>query len=269
MKFLLFHASQRDAPRTNTTTRRAIVPDRAKQKTMPAQQPAQLPSTHIATPTGKDWTNASPIDDGALPYIDDDASVLTPARRAEIDRLVAEEMRRMPKRARDYAAGLAEVKSIEAMDKRDGSMTARALASVEDEAPKSVGAPDTMRYRLDPPPRNKRSDVEAWKIAIDNAMAQLEHQSTRVVNLELALKYAPAAWRARNAWCEATSETYARELEKWKGEVNALNAKRKLQQEAARNEFGALEREWYATTAKCAAIEGAVADLEARLASAN
>jgi hypothetical protein len=36
--------------------------------------------------------------------------------------------------------------------------------------------------------------------------------------------------------------------------------------EAARNEFGALEREWYATTAKCAAIEGAVADLEARLA---
>lgn len=235
---------------------------------MPAQ-PA-LPSSRIATPTGKDWTNASPIEDGALPYIDDDASVLTPARRAEIDRLVAEEMRRMPKRARDYAAELAEVKAIEAMDGRDGSMTARALASSEDEAPKSVGAPDTMRYRLDPPPQNKRSDVAAWKIAIDNAMAQLEHQSTRVVNLELALKYAPAAWRARNAWCEATSETYARELEKLKGEVNALNAKRKLQQEAARNEFGALEREWYATTVKCAAIEGAVADLEARLArSAN
>jgi pre-mRNA-splicing factor SPF27 len=235
---------------------------------MPRSAQTLLPSTSLATPTGKDWTNASPIDAGALPYVDDDATCMTPARRTEIDRLIAEEMRRMPKRARDYLAELAEPTSIEAMDARVGSMTANALSEAEHE-PKSVGTPDTMRYRLDPPPQNKRSDVEAWKIAIDNAMAQLEHQATRVVNLELALKYAPAAWRARNAWCEATNETYARELEKLKGEVNALNAKRKLQQEAARNEFGALEREWYATTAKCAAIEGAVADLESRLASAT
>lgn len=257
----MLFASQRDAHEHDARERASE--EKSIHQNMPARQ-TLLPSTRIATPTGKDWTNASPIDDGALPYVDDDASVLTPARRSEIDRLVAEEMRRMPKRARDYASELAEPKAIEAMDKRDGSMYAR--ASEDDAPPKGVGAPDTMRYRLDPPPQNKRSNVEAWGIAIDNAMAQLEHQSTRVVNLELALKYAPAAWRARNAWCEATGETYARELEKLKGEVNALNAKRKLQQEAARNEFGALEREWYATMAKCAAIEGAVADLEARLA---
>ena len=60
-----------------------------------------------------------------------------------------------------------------------------------------MAIPDALRYRLDPPPQNKRNDVEAWGVAIDNARAQLEHQATRVTNLELGLKYAPAAWRAK------------------------------------------------------------------------
>jgi hypothetical protein len=37
-----------------------------------------------------------------------------------------------------------------------------------------------------------------------------------------------------------------------------------LQQAAAGRKLGKLETEWYATTAKCIAIDGVVMDLEAR-----
>ncbi len=38
---------------------------------------------------------------------------------------------------------------------------------------------DTARYSLDPPPPTKRSDHNAWRAALDNAHAQLEHQYNR------------------------------------------------------------------------------------------
>ena len=40
-------------------------------------------------------------------------------------------------------------------------------------------AMDTARYNLDPPPPTKRSDHNAWRAALDNAHAQLEHQYNR------------------------------------------------------------------------------------------
>ena len=48
---------------------------------------------------------------------------------------------------------------------------------------------DTTRYRLDAPQGPKRHDFSAWKAAVDNAHSQLEHQYTRILNLELMLKY--------------------------------------------------------------------------------
>ena len=38
---------------------------------------------------------------------------------------------------------------------------------------------DTVRYRLDEPPLNRRGDVAAWRAALDNAHSQLEHQYNR------------------------------------------------------------------------------------------
>lgn len=38
---------------------------------------------------------------------------------------------------------------------------------------------DTARYNLDPPPAAKRNDYNAWRVALDNAYAQLEHQYNR------------------------------------------------------------------------------------------
>ena len=173
-------------------------------------------------------------------------------------------MRRMKTKGRDGVDARAPSEG-DGLERRVGHLIAEELARVASGT--SMVIPDVMRYRLDPPPKREREDAAAWGRAIANAEAQLEHQATRRANLELALKYAPAAWRARNAWGDAAVKAYEEELARVRTEVNEVNVMRKLQQESAAKEISALEREWYATTRKCAAIEGAIADLEAELAT--
>lgn len=52
------------------------------------------------------------------------------------------------------------------------------------------------RYELPPPPAAKMSDLSAWNECVENSMAQLEHQATRICNLELMLEYGCEAWRS-------------------------------------------------------------------------
>lgn len=40
---------------------------------------------------------------------------------------------------------------------------------------------DLSRYGLEPPPLNRRNDVGAWKTAVQNAKAQLQHQTLRYI----------------------------------------------------------------------------------------
>jgi pre-mRNA-splicing factor SPF27 len=56
---------------------------------------------------------------------------------------------------------------------------------------------DVTRYQLAAPGPDKAHDPAAWRAAVDNAQAQLEHQHNRVQNLELMLKYGPNTWRAQ------------------------------------------------------------------------
>lgn len=50
-------------------------------------------------------------------------------------------------------------------------------------AGEAMQAMDTARYNLDPPPPSKRGDHAAWRAALDNAYAQLEHQYNRWVQV--------------------------------------------------------------------------------------
>lgn len=49
-----------------------------------------------------------------------------------------------------------------------------------------------------------------------------------------------------------------------RAEIEHINTERSLQQTAAAREIGKLETEWYATAAKCVALDGVVMDLEAK-----
>jgi pre-mRNA-splicing factor SPF27 len=92
---------------------------------------------------------------------------------------------------------------------------------------------DTTRYRLDPPPQNKRGDLGAWKQAVENANSQLEHQHLRILNQELLLKHGDKVWRAHTQLDEATVKGLEMQLAAVKKETDALNRERKLQQMAA------------------------------------
>ena len=64
---------------------------------------------------------------------------------------------------------------------------------------------DVKRFELEPPSLAERNKPEAWKAVLENAEAQLEHQSLRLLNLELMVKYAPNAWRMQGQNLEATN----------------------------------------------------------------
>jgi hypothetical protein len=145
------------------------------------------------------WNN--PLID-ALPYAD----VLPEGWRETADQLVQEEMRRMTKRPKDYLAEMAPAKEI---DWSKCPLLEPEFRRVEKGTGEKIAQPDNSRYNLDPPPKSKRDDPEAWEKANNNAKAQLEHQKLRIENLELMMKFAPNAWRAHNAMLEAAIKRYA------------------------------------------------------------
>merc|ERR1719312_2354087 len=62
-------------------------------------------------------------------------------------------------------------------------------------------AMDTLsmkRYELPTPPPGKMTDVQAWTECVDNSQAQLEHQRTRIMNLDLMLDYGGESWKVYN-----------------------------------------------------------------------
>ncbi|CAI2723986.1 unnamed protein product [Schistosoma spindalis] len=68
------------------------------------------------------------------------------------------------------------------------------------------------RYELPPPPAGKMTDVKAWQDAMENAEAQLEHQATRIENLELMADYGCNAWKQYNNVLESSLQIYEKEL---------------------------------------------------------
>ena len=55
------------------------------------------------------------------------------------------------------------------------------------------------RYELPTPPAGKMTDVAAWNECVDNSMAQLEHQRTRITNLELMSEYGTESWKVTDS----------------------------------------------------------------------
>jgi len=124
---------------------------------------------------------------------------------------------------------------------------------------------DASRFRLEAPPAASRGDAAAWRAAVGNAQAQLEHQALRLLNLELLLKYGPNTWRAQAQLTGATAARLEAELLAARAAADALCRERKLQQLAAGDALARAQADWVAAVRKNRDIQAACDGLEERV----
>jgi pre-mRNA-splicing factor SPF27 len=101
---------------------------------------------------------------------------------------------------------------------------------------------------------------------VRNAEAQLEHQSTRLGNLELMQQHGAHQWRAQLNELDVASAQLKRAAEEVDERIELVNRRRKTEQLAAAPRLAALEAEWVSSVKKNLEIESACLQLEAECA---
>ncbi|KAJ3240294.1 hypothetical protein HDU81_004209 [Chytriomyces hyalinus] len=189
----------------------------------------------------------------ALPYIDKDLD--SADARDYVDNLIREEMRSMSGSKPSVGQDVSLFENSPALKSL--------LASVSNGV--STSAIDTSRFRLEPPPASEKHSEEAWKTAVDNAHAQLEHQQNRLLNLELLNAYGANAWRVSNFQVEAAVKLVTAKVEERKAAVLEINKERKIEQTKAGTELQALEQRWRDLVDQCLRIDIANQVLQAEI----
>ncbi|CAH2077192.1 unnamed protein product, partial [Iphiclides podalirius] len=125
------------------------------------------------------------------------------------------------------------------------------------------------RYELPPPPTGRLGEPTAWAEAVDNSHAQLSHQATRVLNLELQLHYGTEAWRSYLNVLQSLvtrSQNVHTQLRK---QIAAVNWERKRSQTASGARLRALRRRWAQLVSDNYRLERAIMQLEIQLEKAK
>jgi len=121
------------------------------------------------------------------------------------------------------------------------------------------------RYELPTPPAGKMTDVSAWNECVDNSMAQLEHQRTRIENLDLMLVYGCESWKVYNSVLQNMLTKVQTQLADVKKEIQEVNWARKNQQSQVGDKLKQLESQWVGLVSKNYEIETALVELENQL----
>eukprot|EP00808_Paulinella_micropora_P011350 g25270.t1 len=114
---------------------------------------------------------------------------------------------------------------------------------------------DMTRYALNPPEGKDAENAEAWYKAIQQAMTQLEHQTTTHLNVELLRRFGPNAWKTHNEYVDKMHERLVNAMAAQKKEMDTLNRARRAAQLQAAPKLQNLEREYYEKVAKNHEIE--------------
>uniref|UniRef100_A0A1B6FQK1 Pre-mRNA-splicing factor SPF27 n=1 Tax=Cuerna arida TaxID=1464854 RepID=A0A1B6FQK1_9HEMI len=125
------------------------------------------------------------------------------------------------------------------------------------------------RYELPPPPAGKMTDIAAWNECVENSMAQLEHQATRICNLELMLEYGCEAWRSYLELLVKCVSSAQKQLQALRKEIQEMNWQRKNMQMQGGEKLKKLESMWVGLVSKNYEIEQACVQLEKEIAESN
>lgn len=126
---------------------------------------------------------------------------------------------------------------------------------------------NTKRYELPGPPAGKMGEIQAWQEAVNNSLAQLEHQSIRTLNLELMDKYGVETWKAALEIMVQMSAKAQKQLQEIKKEIQDVNWSRKSKQLQTGEKLSQLQSQWVSMVSCNYEIERAVLNLEHQIAS--
>ena len=118
------------------------------------------------------------------------------------------------------------------------------------------------RYELPTPPPGKMTDIQAWTECVDNSMAQLEHQRTRIMNLDLMLDYGTESWKQYNEVLQDMLTRVQSQLADVKNSIQEVNWSRKNQQTLVGDRLKQLETNWVGLVSKNYEIEQAILNME-------
>ncbi|KAK0162871.1 hypothetical protein PV327_006612 [Microctonus hyperodae] len=118
------------------------------------------------------------------------------------------------------------------------------------------------RYELPPPPPGKMNDLAAWNESVENSSAQLEHQATRIFNLELMMEYGCEAWKSHLEVLVQLVSQAQKEIQLLRKQIQEVNWQRKSMQTQGGEKLRALESQWVGLVSKNYEIEQACVHLE-------
>jgi len=228
----------------------------------------QVDSMDIEQQDGSPHTQqSSSVFIDALPYIDryqDDEDL-----QEQVQTLLNEEMssmRRTPEEyLNDYLTTLPDHQQYERFETPSLAAAFHALSSGQ----AALHPPlDMSRYKVEPPSTDGMETskaIDAWKEAIDNAQAQMEHQRNRALNLELLKKYGAAAWRTHNEQLTHLKEKLTSSLSSVQSSIESINRKRKSEQVTLGNDLQLLHNGVLHLTHKNHEIEAACWKLRQQL----
>jgi pre-mRNA-splicing factor SPF27 len=192
----------------------------------------------------------------ALPYIDQEYD--EPGMKEMVQAMIEEEK----KRYRPTKNYLEHLPSLE-LHKFETDVMRKEYERLSQRLPMETLS--MKRYELPPPPTGKLTDLSAWNECVENSYAQLEHQNTRICNLELMQEYSCESWKTYLTLLTNMVAGQQKQLADVKRRIQEVNWQRKCNQTDAGEKLKRLESSWVGLVSKNYEIERACIEMEARV----